>query len=248
VTDGDLLDLLGDAAAAVGTALRTVEDWGPSHRKPGQYAFDLVADEAALEVLDRAGVGILSEETGLHHPQRELWIALDPVDGSTNASRRIPWYATSLCAVDGDGPRAALVVNLATGDRFEAVRGAGATWNGAAIRPSGAARLADAIVGVTWCPQAPIGARQLRALGAASLDICAVAWGGLDAYIDFSGSAHSPWDYLAAVLVCWEAGAQAGEAAGRDLVAKEPHARRTVVAAATPALLAEAMALRSSTR
>jgi fructose-1,6-bisphosphatase/inositol monophosphatase family enzyme len=248
VTDGELLDLLGDAAAAVRAALDTVDDWGPSGRKAGQYAFDLVADEAALTVLDKAEVGILSEETGLHHPEREIWVALDPVDGSTNASRRIPWYATSLCVVDRDGPRAALVVNQATGDRFEAVRGEGATWNGAPIRPRACERIADAVLGITWIPPKPVNSRQIRALGAASLDICAVAFGGLDAYIDFSASGHSPWDYLAGVLVCWEAGAGAAEASGRDLVTRTPFERRTIVAAATPTLLDEAVALRASMR
>lgn len=245
MTDGDLLDLLGDAAVAVRDALATVDDWGPSGRKPGQYAFDLVADEAALAVLDKADVGILSEETGLHHPERDVWVALDPVDGSTNASRRIPWYATSLCVVDPDGPRVALVFNQANGDRFEAVRGAGATWNGAPIHPSPCERIADAVLGITWVPSKPIGSRQIRALGAASLDIAAVAYGGLDAYIDFS-TGHSPWDYMAAVLVCWEAGASATEAAGRGLVTRAPYERRTIVAAATPALAAEAVALRSA--
>lgn len=249
MTDGDLLDLLGDAAAAVRAALDTVDDWGPSGRKPGQYGFDLVADDAALAVLDKAPeLGILSEETGLHHPERDRWVALDPVDGSTNASRRIPWYATSLCVVDGDGPRVALVVNQATGDRFEAVRGGGATLNGAPIGPSDCQRMADAVLGITWVPAKPVGSRQIRALGAASLDICAVAYGALDAYLDFSWSGHSPWDYLAGALVCWEAGAGATDATGRDLVTRVPQERRTIVAAATPSLLDEAVALRTSTQ
>lgn len=249
MTDGDLLDLLRDAAAAVRAALDTVDDWGPSGRKPGQYAFDIVADEAALAVLEKAPeLGILSEETGLHHPERDMWVALDPVDGSTNASRRIPWYATSMCVVDPDGPRVALVVNQATGDRFEAVRGGGATWNGQAVRPTDCRRIADAVVGITWVPSKPIGSRQIRAFGAAALDICAVAFGGLDAYIDFTSSGHSPWDYMAGVLVCAEAGAHATEATGRDLVTRVPHDRRTIVAAATRPLLDEAVALRASAR
>ncbi len=247
--DSDLLDLLGDAAEAVRGALDTVDDWGPSGRKAGQYAFDIVADEAALAVFDKVPeLGILSEETGVHRPGRDVWVALDPVDGSTNASRRIPWYATSMCVVDPSGPRVALIVNQATGDRFEAVRGGGATWNGALIRPTDCQRIADAVVGITWVPSRPLNSRQIRALGAASLDICAVAFGGLDAYIDFTTSGHSPWDYLAAVLVCWEAGAGAAEASGRDLVTRIPYERRTVVAAATPTLLEEAVALRAAMR
>jgi len=125
-----------DVADAVKVALDGVVDWRPRTDKAGQYSIDLVADAAALDVLDRAGVGVLSEESGLRRPDRPVLVVVDPVDGSTNASRRIPWYATSLCALDGDGPAAALVVNQATGERFAAVRGEGATLDGAPIAPS----------------------------------------------------------------------------------------------------------------
>lgn len=246
MTDAALLEVLREAAEAVRRALDKVDDWGPSGLRPGQYAFDLVADAAALEVLLAADVGILSEETGLHRPDADVWVALDPVDGSTNASRRLPWFATSLCAVDGEGPRVAVVVNQATGDRYEAVRGAGASCNGLAIAPRSCERLADAIVGVTWFPAKPLRARQFRALGAAALDICCVAAGSLDAYVDFSSTAHSPWDYLGGLLVCTEAGAHVAEPFGRDLVTREPAARRTIVAAASQPLLEEASAFRAA--
>ncbi len=246
MTDDALLELLREAAEAVRRALDKVVDWGPSGRKEGQYALDLSADEAALEVLERADVGILSEETGLHHPERDIWVAVDPVDGSTNASRHLPWYATSICVLDGEGPRVALVVNQATGDRYDAVRGGGARLNGSAIRPTDCTRLADAVVGVTWCPPGPIGYRQIRALGAAALDICSVAAGSLDAYIDFSGSSHGPWDYLGGILVCTEAGAHVAEAKGRDFVTRESGDRRAPVVAATAPLLEEALAARAA--
>ncbi len=48
---------------------------------------------------------------------------VDPVDGSTNASRGIPWYASSICMLDADGPRVSVVANLANGVRYHAVRG-----------------------------------------------------------------------------------------------------------------------------
>src|SRR5687767_2211697 len=112
LSDGDLVDLLHDAASASGTALGSLDDWGLAGTRAGQHHSDLAADAAALEVLDRGGVGVLSEESGLHHADRDLVVVIDPLDGSTNAARGIPWYATSLCAVDGDGPRAAVVVDL----------------------------------------------------------------------------------------------------------------------------------------
>jgi myo-inositol-1(or 4)-monophosphatase len=246
VDENDLLEVLNEAVAAVRRALDQVTDWGLSGKKPGQYHLDVSADEAAIEVLEKADVGILSEETGLRHPERELWVALDPVDGSTNASRHLPWYATSICVLDGEGPRMALVVNQATGDRYEAVRGGGATLNGASIAPTDCTTLADAVVGVTSCPPEPIGYRQVRALGAAALDICCVAAGSLDAYIDFSRSSHGPWDYLAGILVCTEAGAHVAEASGRDFVTRDSQERRAPVVAATGALLDEALAVRAA--
>lgn len=244
--DDALLEVLRDAATAVRQSLEHVDDWGLSGRKPGQYSLDLAADAAAMEVLSQAEVGVLSEESGLHYPERELWVALDPVDGSTNASRRLPWFATSLCAVDGAGPRVALVANLATGERFEAVRGAGAWRDDQPIHPTECPSLDQAVVGVTSCPSVRLGSRQVRALGAAALDLCAVAAGALDAYIDFSPGSHGPWDYLGGLLVCREAGAHVVEAAGRELVTRGVADRRTPVAAATPSLLEEAVAVRAS--
>lgn len=245
MTDEELLAVLNAAAGAVRGALDGLVDWGPAGTRPGQYHSDLVADEAALRVLDAAGLGVLSEETGDHNRDRELLVALDPVDGSTNASRRLPWYATSLCLLDAEGPRVGVVVNLATGDRYEAIRGAGARRNGEPMAPTGCTKMSDALVGVVSCPPRPLGWRQVRALGAAALDLCAVAAGQLDAFIDCSVHGHAPWDFLAGVLICTEAGAPVVDRSDRDLVVRAGDQRRSPVAAATPELLAEAVAARA---
>ena len=244
VTDDVLLAVLSEAASAVRAALDQLGDWGPAGTRPGQYHSDIAADKAALDVLRGAGLGVLSEETGPHDTGRDIVVALDPVDGSTNAARAIPWYATSLCAVDARGARVALVVNQATGERFEAIRGEGALRDGRPAQPTPCTRLDDAVVGLTGYPPVDMGWRQMRSLGAAALDLCAVACGHLDAYVDCSTHAHSPWDYLGGMLVCQEAGAHVAEAAGRDLVTLGWTDRRVPVAAATPELLAEVLAAR----
>ena len=246
VTDDALLDVLSEAAAAVRSALDVLGDWGPAGTRPGQYHSDVAADRAALDVLQAAGLGVLSEETGPHDTGRDLLVVLDPVDGSTNAARGIPWFATSLCAVDERGARVALVVNQATGERFEAVRGGGALRNGQPTAPTACSSLADAVLGITGYPPVDLGWRQMRSLGAAALDLCAVACGHLDAYIDCSNHAHSPWDYLGGMLVCQEAGAAVAEAGGRELLTLGWTDRRVPVAAATPELLAEALEARRS--
>ncbi len=247
--DDELMAVLDEAASAVATALGGIDDWGLAGTRAGQYHSDLAADAAATAVLAGAGLGVLSEESGLAGPtpgDGGICVVLDPVDGSTNASRGVPWYATSLCAVDGDGARAALVVNLSTGERFEAVRGRGARRNGSPATPSGVTSLGEAMVGLSGYPPAWLGWNQYRALGAAALDVCSVAAGRLDAYADCSWNAHGVWDYAAGVLVCTEAGASVADAFGRDLLVLEHDARRTPVAAATPELLAELVAARNT--
>ncbi len=230
--DARLLEVLDDAVAAVRDALDTLEDWGPTGAKPGQYRLDLAADGAALPVLHGAGFAVLSEESGVTGVASSgLLAVIDPVDGSTNAHRGVPFYATSICVLDAAGPRVGIVVNQATGDRYAAVRGGGVEKDGRRIGPSGCEDLGHAIVGISGFPGRYPGWAQYRALGAASLECCAVAEGVLDAYLVAGRSTLYGWDYLAGLLICREAGAAEGEREGRDLVVRDASPRRPIVAA-----------------
>jgi fructose-1,6-bisphosphatase/inositol monophosphatase family enzyme len=239
-----VLEVLHEVVNAVADSLEGLDDWGLTGTRDGQYRSDLVADRAALAVIETAGFGALSEESGLHATDRSVWVVLDPVDGSTNASRGLPWWATSACAIDVDGPLAAVVANHATGTRFEASRGGGARCDGEVIAPSACQSMGEAVVALSGYPKRWLGWSQYRAFGAAALDLCAVAAGQVDAFIDCGPRSLAPWDYLGGVLVCQEAGAVVDEAFGRELVVRDPDVRRTPVAAATPRLLAEAVARR----
>jgi fructose-1,6-bisphosphatase/inositol monophosphatase family enzyme len=239
VDDDQLLALCHRAVDAVPVALAPVEDWRPRGERPGQYAIDLTADRAVLEVLEGAGIGVVSEESGVHRPDSPLVAVIDPVDGSTNASRGIPWYASSICVLDADGPRVAVVANLANGARYHAVRDGGA-WRGTTrIEPSGCEALRDAVVAISGMPNRHLGWAQFRAFGAAALELCAVADGTLDAFVVGTHAALAPWDYLGAMLVCQESGAVIGELQGRELVTRDHGARRAVVAASTSTLLGQ---------
>lgn len=227
------------AAAAVADVLAATTDWGASGIRVGQYAVDLVADQACLDVLYAAGYRVLSEESGVTgEPGTEdaPIVVVDPLDGSTNASRGVPWYATALCLVDDVGPAVGMVVNHATGDRFLATRGGGAARNGQPIRTSGQTDLARSIVGASGLPLRHYGWAQFRAMGASAPDICAVACGVTDAWFD-SGAYHGVWDYLASVLIVQEAGGAVAEVDDRELTVLDHTARRGPVVAATPELL-----------
>jgi fructose-1,6-bisphosphatase/inositol monophosphatase family enzyme len=244
-SNDDILRVLHETADAAYAVLSTNTDWGLSGQRPTQYSVDLRADAAALEVLHSAGCAVLSEESGRTGEWHDdsIIVVMDPLDGSTNASRRVPWYATALAAVDTSGHRASLVANqFSNENRWTAVRGGGAFHNGEKIRPSSCGRLADAVVGVSGVPKKHPGWAQFRALGAAALDICLVAQGTLDAWVDLSS--HGVWDYLASVHICAEAGALIGELNGRDLIVTSHGERRSPIVAATSSLFDEARLIR----
>lgn len=241
----DRLGLLHEVADAVAAAFGQVSDFGPSGGRKGQYALDLAADEAALAVLRRAGLGVLSEESGFEAGRSGEVVVIDPIDGSTNASRGVPWYATAQCLVDADGPAVALVVNQASGVRYWAVRGEGAWCDGVPLAPSRYTEPGESIIGLNGLPPHPLGCAQSRMLGAVALDLCLVAAGVLDGYVDcVDPAAHGVWDYLASTLICREAGAVVVDAHHRELAVLDHSARRTPVAAGTPELLARLLAAR----
>jgi len=242
----DAVDLFASIAEEVAHQLSDVRDWGLSGNRDGQYAADLVADRIVLERLTKAGLSVLSEESGLSIRRGGDLVIVDPLDGSTNASRGVPWYATALCLLDEEGPVAALVRNQVDGTTFTAERGGGAFRNGVRIRPTRCEAMSTAIVGLSGMPPQHFGWSQFRALGAAALDLCLVASGVLDAYMDCSVDAHGVWDYAAGVLICQEAGAVVADARGRALVVPDPTARRTPLAAATKPLLDEVQRARQS--
>jgi myo-inositol-1(or 4)-monophosphatase len=205
--------------------------------KPGQYAIDLVADAVALRLLRGTDLAVLSEESGRTGPVgAPITIVLDPVDGSSNAARDLPYWATSMCAVDEQGPLASTVVNQATAVACTAIRGSGAWRDGRRLVSSNVTRVDDAFVAFSGLPAVQLPWKQCRVLGSAALALTDVATGALDAFMD-AGSWHAPWDYLGGAMLCREAGATVRDAARQRLDVIDPSVRRQLFAAGTPALI-----------
>jgi myo-inositol-1(or 4)-monophosphatase len=239
MTPDDILDLFEAAARAVSDTVSAIPraDIRAKTGRPGQYALDVLADQAALGVLRRAPVHVVSEESGESGaPDADITVVIDPVDGSTNCSRGITYWATSLCAVDKNGPLAAFVVNQASRDYMTAVRGGGAYRNGQRVQASRRTRVEDSVVALAGLPARILPWQQFRALGSAALALCDVACGGIDGYVD-GGQFHAPWDYLGGYLMCLEAGATVIDWGGQPLATTAHQARRQLIAAGTRELL-----------
>ena len=125
----------------------------------------------------------------------------------------------------------ALVVDQAVGTRWWAMRSQGAFRDGTALTRPPVTGWNSALVAVSGRPPDGAGWGQFRSFGASAIDMCYVADGTVDAFIDMSPSAHGVWDYAAALLICHEVGVRVEDAQGRELIVLDHAARRTPVAA-----------------
>jgi myo-inositol-1(or 4)-monophosphatase len=240
VSADQLIEVFAAAADAVRHAVAPVV--GPDRRArtevPGQYAIDLLADAACLGALADLPVRVLSEESGRTGPDdATVVVVVDPIDGSTNCARGVPYWSTSMAAVDGDGLLCGYVVNHATGQATWAVRGEGAWQDGNRVRVAAVEHAADAVLALDGFPRNPVRWKQFRALGSQALSLCDVGAATVEGYVGIGRTA--PWDYAAGMLVVREAGGVVWSPSPVDLLDLDSTERRRVVAACTPALLDE---------
>lgn len=176
--------------------------------------------------------GFLGEEGSSRPGSSGVRWVVDPIDGTVNYLYGYPAYAVSVAAAVGDEVVAGAVVNPVSGEVFTAARGHGAWLNGRRLEPVAPPPLELAMVatGFGYDPRRrarqadvlrqllPV-VRDVRRAGAASLDLCAVATGRVDAYYE---QGLKPWDLAAGGLVAEEAGAVVvglhGRPAGEPMV------------------------------
>ena len=200
---------------------------------------DEIAEKAILELLP-AGLDVVSEEAGAIDHGGERVLVVDPVDGTTNAVRGIPFYCVSLAI----GKRTladvevGLVLNLCTGDIYEGARGEGATRNGrpVRVRPQGKQRV---VATSSMRPEETPSRAVLRSFGASALEMALVGAGALDGY-HHAKPILRVIDVAAATLIVREAGGVVLDDKGGDLdppLTLEP--RFELTAAATRELALE---------
>ncbi len=230
----DILAVLLTAARRIDGLVRSTPPDVLARRADGhadQFHIDVEADRVATDVLVGAGFGVLSEESGRQNPDAPITVVVDPIDGSTNCSRGISHYGPSLCALDESGPLAAVVHNIHTGSTYSATRGGGARKNGrqlAPIRRSGV----DLIITGDPCPALEYPS-WTRLSGASAHDLCLVAEGAVDAYVDWRNT-QSIWDYAGAMLVLAESGGAVCERNGATLLDLDARMDRKLMAASSP--------------
>ncbi len=195
----------------------------------------LLADKKAEEELVRAllkveGLKVLSEEAGERgDPRAKLLAIVDPLDGSSNFERGIPFYCTSVSIAEGSslGDIAyGIVRNLVTGEVYSATRGGGATKNGKRIKTSRVKSPGKAVVGVdlsrtkaslvSGLARLVVSVNRQVHYGANVLELCYLAEGRIDAFVDMRERMRIT-DFAAGYLIAKEAGATITDPGGSEL-------------------------------
>jgi myo-inositol-1(or 4)-monophosphatase len=192
-------------------------------------SIDKVAENAVLTQLRHTGTGfrVLSEEIGevVVGERPEYSIRLDPLDGTFNAIKGIPFYAVSIYLSKGDC-RFGYVYDLAGSVKYYAEGGKGAYTEDSDVRRLNVSSTSDlkdfSISAYTIRPNTArivgIGdkVRRIRTLGSTSLEMTLVAAGRLDAFVDLRGMLRVV-DVAAGKLILEEAGGVITDAAGKEL-------------------------------
>lgn len=213
---------------------------------------DVVAEEKVIEILKNTGrsMTLISEEIGeykIGDGISEVVFVVDPLDGTINALKKIPFYGISIAIADSSSKsldsltlqdiEIGFVKNLATGDIYEAIKGEGASLNGKTAIPSPREDITGSLIGayvrgaMAQMNEICKTVRRIRLLGSVATELCYVADGTYDAFLDIRGNLRVV-DIAAAKLIVEEAGGTVTNEQGKSLDNKLGVTERTSIIAA----------------
>lgn len=169
---------------------------------------------------------ILSEECGAIEGGSRVWI-IDPIDGTRNFVKGIPFFCVSIAAVTDGQIEVGAIYDPVHDEMFFAKRGSGATVNGDAIRVAEESTIDDALISVSWVKrkvdrrrfvsyveQISKDTSYFRRFGSAALVLAYVACGRLHGYMQ---GGLNPWDVAAGILIIEEAGGVVTDFEGKPI-------------------------------
>jgi myo-inositol-1(or 4)-monophosphatase len=205
-----LRDAVGAAGDGAITTKSSITDLVTAHDRWSEET--LVA--AILSA--RPDDGFLGEEGASVEGRSGVTWLIDPIDGTTNFVYGLPGCSVSIAARVDDVDVAGAVHDLVRDERFRATRGGGASLDDDPIRCASPDDLATALVATGFSYDADRRraqaamlvdvlprVRDIRRMGGAAIDLCALACGRVDAYFE---RGLSPWDHAAGALIAAEAG------------------------------------------
>jgi myo-inositol-1(or 4)-monophosphatase len=235
-----MIETLKTACLEVRNTVKHLVGTPEGNTKMGQGAggdisrkIDLVAEEKVLETIRKSGANptVIGEECGTIAGNDKGYIIMDAIDGTTNVTRSIPFNCCSLAyATDSklSSVTDAAVIDITTGDLYYASKGKGAFLNGnnMTVRKSDKIKQDEIIAGINISGVSQellhsIGPfisklNHIRVFGANALELCFLARGYLDLFLDFRAKIR-PTDMAAAFLIVKEAGGLVLDKSGNTL-------------------------------
>jgi myo-inositol-1(or 4)-monophosphatase len=224
-----MIETLKTACLEVRKAVKHLVGTPEGNTKMGQGAggdisrkIDIVAEEKVIETIRKSGANptIIGEECGTIQGNDNGYIIMDAIDGTTNVTRSIPFNCCSLAYATDSKLSAvvdAVIIDITTGDLYYASKGKGAFLNGnkMTVRKSDKIKQEEIIAGINISGVSQellhsIGPfvsklNHIRVFGANALELCFLARGYLDLFMDFRAKIR-PTDMAAAFLIVKEAG------------------------------------------
>ena len=235
-----MIETLKTACLEVRNTVKHLVGTPEGNTKMGQGAggdisrkIDLVAEEKVIETIRKSGANptVIGEECGTIAGNDKGYIIMDAIDGTTNVTRSIPFNCCSLAyATDSklSSVTDAAVIDITTGDLYYASKGKGAFLNGnnMTVRKSDKIKQEEIIAGINISGVSQellhsIGPfisklNHIRVFGANALELCFLARGYLDLFLDFRAKIR-PTDMAAAFLIVKEAGGLVLDKSGNTL-------------------------------
>jgi myo-inositol-1(or 4)-monophosphatase len=228
---GKLIAAAREAANAAGILI--CDRWLQPREIAYKGAIDLVtsvdrdSERRIVDILRRTFPDhsiLAEEETDVVGDNHYRWI-IDPLDGTTNFAHGYPHCAITIALEYRDEILLGLVYDPLRQERFEAVKGEGATLNGNSIRISGVKELDKALLAtgfpydrrehadfyLRFFKAFMLRSQGIRRNGSAALDLCYVACGRIDGYWELK---LRPWDIAAGALIVTEAGGKLSDFSG----------------------------------
>jgi myo-inositol-1(or 4)-monophosphatase len=189
---------------------------------------DRACEDEIVSALNRMfpGDAFLGEERGLQNAGGDATWVIDPIDGTANFLRGIPFWCVSLGFVFRSEPVIGLIYNPVTDELYAAKHGTGATLNNSRIKVSAVTRLSEARMGIGFSYRRPIAPHvqaisalleaqcEYSRLGSGALGMALTADGRLDGYWE----AHiNIWDVAAGLCIVKEAGGWTNDFMSRDV-------------------------------
>ncbi len=229
--DKEIKDLVKKIADPVEKTIK--EERKGNFKKFGKYLYrgadgtptlyvDKIAEDIAIKIVRNSGIAInvLSEEAGFIDFGGKKLLVIDPIDGTRNACREIPFYCVSIAV----GKKSlkdvefGLVRNIPTGDTYMAEKGNHSFLNNERIQVNDESAMISPALGITGNERMWKLARKnhVRTMGSAALEMCSVASGSISGYFMGKEFLRSV-DIAASTLIVREAGGEVFNARGEIL-------------------------------